>query len=63
MTVSSQYTISRDPGHQKSNRTTGSIYFGLIKEQMLGDDKINFGTVLSDSLGETNAKINYSLNW
>ena len=63
MTVSSQLSITKDAGHRKSNQTNGSIYFGLVKQQTFGDDTMNFGAVLSDSLGETNAKINYSLNW
>ena len=62
-TVATQFNITKDSGHHKLNKPTGSIYLGLMREKMFGQDKVNVGAVLSESSGETNAKINYSLNW
>jgi hypothetical protein len=63
MTVSTQFTITKDAGHKKSYQQNGSIYVGLIKEKIFGQDKINLGAVVSDTSGQTNAKVNYSINW
>ena len=62
-TVSTQFTITKDAGHKKSYQQNGSIYVGLIKEKIFGQDKINLGAVVSDTSGQTNAKVNYSINW
>ena len=63
MTISTHFTVTRDAGHEKSLRPNGSVYLGLINKNIFGNDIINLGAVVSDRSGETNAKVNYSINW
>jgi len=62
-TVSTQFTITKDAGHQILNQQKGSVYFGLLREGTFGNDKINLGAVLSDTISQNTAKLNYSINW
>ena len=63
MTISTHFTVTRDAGHEKSLRPNGSVYIGLINKNIFGNDIINLGAVVSDRSGETNEKVNYSINW
>jgi hypothetical protein len=63
MTVATQFTITKDSGHHKLDRPTGSIYLGLMRKKIFGQDKLDLGAVLSNSANEANAKVNYSINW